>query len=391
MTLRDAMHGFGSRPEALLRRAAPGCAAIGCAAAAFFSAGCGDSEQAASGEQRSSAVDAEWSDLVRGGSYSAPEDSGPKPQPGKRVWVMSCNQAIENCATPARATMEAAESLGWDVTPFDTRFEPARMAEGFQQAIAARADGIIAYGLDCPLVKASLARARAAGVLTVNASGKECDMPGYDATLEYASGDTQDYVAEYGAQQAIALIHATGGDAKVITVNQADVPIFQALMERFKSTLKERCAGCEVVEEVKFTDPDYGSNLQQKTQQALLQHPDANAIHVQLDSALTGGVSAGLRASGRAQKVTVAAAEGQSSTLGEIRSGRLDAVGIGIPQEWEGWAEVDALNRLFAGEQPVASGIGYQAYDADENMPADGGYEPPLDFRTSYRQAWGLG
>ena len=57
---------------------------------------------------------------------------------------------------------------------------------------------------------------------------------------------------------------------------------------------------------------------------------------------------------------------------------------------WEGYQTIDNLVRLFAGEPPAGSGIGLQVYDLEHNIPADGGYRPPVDFKAAYREAWGL-
>jgi ribose transport system substrate-binding protein len=103
------------------------------------------------------------------------------------------------------------------------------------------------------------------------------------------------------------------------------------------------------------------------------------------------GAGPALRASGRQGKVLVSVGEGQASTMDELRSGKLKAVGTGMPQSWETYHAVDALNRLFAGEKPAPSGMGLQAFDKSHNMPAKGQWEPPVDYKAAYMKAWGVG
>jgi len=97
-----------------------------------------------------------------------------------------------------------------------------------------------------------------------------------------------------------------------------------------------------------------------------------------------------LRSSGRAKEIVVGAAEGQSGVLDLVREGSIVATGVAVPQAWEGWASVDALNRVFAGEEPVPSGIGLMAYDSDHNLPESGPFEFPVDYEAAYREIWGV-
>jgi hypothetical protein len=73
-----------------------------------------------------------------------------------------------------------------------------------------------------------------------------------------------------------------------------------------------------------------------------------------------------------------------------LRRGLVSA-GVGLDDEWEGWPGIDALNRLFAGREPVSSGIGIQLFDKTHNTPAEGADQAPLDFRAAYRKACGVG
>ena len=74
-----------------------------------------------------------------------------------------------------------------------------------------------------------------------------------------------------------------------------------------------------------------------------------------------------------------------------IREGGVGVqAGVGTPARWEGFAGIDALLRLFAGDPVAGSGIGLQVFDADHNLPAEGRYVPPVDFESAYKKAWGV-
>jgi ribose transport system substrate-binding protein len=288
--------------------------------------------------------------------------------------------------------VEAAEALGWEVTLYDTHSEPARIAESFRQAIAEEADGVAFMGLDCEQIgRQPLEELREAGVKTSVVESQDCEEPLFDAVVSYEQGTYPEWFRAWGAAQATALIAATDGQAKVILI---DGPIEALSLGIPRDGFKERlaqCSGCEIVETLEFTLADFGPGLEQKAQQALVEHPEANAVYVTSDGPLTAGVFTALQASGRAGDVLVVAGEGQASTLAEVRSGAFHAVGVGIPQEWEGYQAIDNLVRLFADEEPAPSGIGLQVWDNEHNIPAEGHYEPPVDFKAGYRAAWGLG
>jgi ribose transport system substrate-binding protein len=351
----------------------------------------GGGETAATTTQAGQGFEAELQALLAGESYGTPPASGPKPQAGKKIWVFSCLEAAETCSVPAHAQVEAAEALGWEATLFDTKSEPARIAEGVRQAIADGADGVVWFGLDCEQVGPQpLRELREAGVRVSVAESMDCESPLFDAVVSYTQGSYPDWFRAFGTAQATALIAATDGRAKVIVFDgPMEALSLQFPLDGFKEKLAT-CPGCEIVASVEFVVADLGPALEQKAQQALVEHPDANTVYVTSDSTLAAGVTPALKASGRASEVLVVAAEGQESTMTGIRAGAFRAVGVGNSPVWEGYQTVDNLVRLFAGEEPAPSGIGLQVYDAAHNVPAKGGFQPPVDFKAAYRKAWGL-
>ena len=83
----------------------------------------------------------------------------------------------------------------------------------------------------------------------------------------------------------------TDDDAKIVFVTEYDLSSPKIASEAGLDQLKQ-CPGCEVVE-VEITIADYGPGLQQKMEQALLQHPDTDAVLVGSDAVLSTGVDPG--------------------------------------------------------------------------------------------------
>lgn len=327
------------------------------------------------------------------GTYQKPQADAPAPVKDKKIWVISCSQDVSLCAAQAQGITEAGELLGWSTTTFDGKYDPATMGNGIRQAIAAKYDAVVIAGADCAGIKAPLEEARAAGLKVLGIEGADCNItdpaekPLFDATVSYVEGNVIDWVKQYGKWQADYLIAKTGGKAEVIVFVSDEVLISKLNSEATINELK-RCADC-VVHEVNFSYGFQGPQLQQLAEQSLLRFPKANGIAVPADSVVLSGMGAAIEASGR--DVIVVAAEGQEATMNLVRAGSKQVTaGVGIPSVWEGYSAVDNLNRIFQNQPPVSSGAGLQVYDKDHNAGTVGAFEASIDFRSAFKEAWGV-
>ncbi|TPJ22703.1 sugar ABC transporter substrate-binding protein [Mesorhizobium sp. B2-8-3] len=327
------------------------------------------------------------------GSYRLPPSESPKPVTGKKIWFVSCSQDVSLCAAEAAGTQEAGRLLGWDTTIFDGKYDPAVMANGIRQAIAGKFDAVVLAGADCNGVKGPLAEARDSGLKIVSIEGVDCSVsdPGepslFDAAVTYVEGDLIPWVKKYGAWQADYVIAKTGGKAEAIVLVSDEVLVSKLTSEATIEELK-RCPGC-TVHEVSFSYGSQGPQLQQLAEQALLRFPNANSLIVPADSVILSGVGPAIEASGR--DLVVVAAEGQEATMNLVRAGsRQVSAGVGIPSAWEGYAAVDALNRVFNGQPAVNSGAGLQVFDKDHNAGTAGAFNASTDFVAAYKKAWGI-
>ncbi len=152
------------------------------------------------------------------------------------------------------------------------------------------------------------------------------------------------------------------------------------------------CAECEVVAEIEYTGAEFGPVLQQKISQAIVQHPEANAVYGGYDGPITSGIAAAVRASGRVDDLYVTGGEGQIENVALVRENKGQNAGSGSVIQWESWGGVDSMNRVLNGEEPTTTGIGIQVWDKENNLPEPGHqWEPEADFRQLYREAWGVG
>src|SRR5260221_3901965 len=193
----------------------------------------------------------------------------------------------------------------------------------------------------------------------------DCDDPAvkgeprYDDSVDFGSsfGSYAVLTRAWGAVKADWIIVKTQGKAKVINFKQDEFLVVKYIREAFEQELA-KCKTCEIVKTVDFTLADLGPTLQQKAQGALLQHPEANAVHVPYDTPIHLGIGAALVESGRNDQLHVIAGEGFPSNIQLIRDNKGQDAANAFPAAWTGYAAVDTLNSVFHGQKPQDSGIG---------------------------------
>ncbi|GAA1949059.1 substrate-binding domain-containing protein [Nocardioides panacihumi] len=328
------------------------------------------------------------------GTYKTP--AGPKvtPPKGKSIWLIEASLGSDYATRGVAAAKEAAGKLGWTVHVFDAKYDPNQMLTGIQQAVVAKADGVILSAIDCPTVKNALEQAKAANIPVVGVETKECTPPLLSHVVTYASHESfADTTQDWGSAQAAWVIAKTKGNAKVVMNTETDQWTTLLSSKGIKREIA-KCPGCSVVGDATFVGTDLGPALQQKIQQALVQHPDANAFIPAYDVVMTqsGGAQA-IQASGRSGSLTVGGGEGTAAAIDQVRKGTGEQACAGQSVEWEIYSAIDSMIRIFDKQDPntVDTGNGIQVCDKDHNMPPEGQpYTPPVDFRSAFRSMWGL-
>jgi ribose transport system substrate-binding protein len=328
------------------------------------------------------------------GTFATPTGPAVKAPTGKTIWVDSAGQGISASVLTTDAIKQAAEKLGWKVNIYDSKFDPTRMLTGVQQALAAKADGIIMLYVDCSIVKTGLQQAKAAGVPVVGIEAQDC-KPSLMHTVQYVHHQSfDDIVTEYGKAQATWVIAKTNGRAKTILDHQTDSHSVRLGYGGVKSQFA-KCSTCKIVGEAAWVGADLGPKLQAKVQQQLIKHPDANSYITSYDASMTqGGVATALKASGRLNKMDVMGGEGSAAGIDQIRRGTGMQACAGEDVRMEGYAAVDGLVRDFLKRDPseLDSGIGIQVCDKDRNLPPEGqAFTPQIDYPPVFYKLWGVG
>ena len=332
-----------------------------------------------------------------------PPTSGPLAVKGKKVWIISCGQLLESCKVTAAAALEAAKKIGWDAQVVDGQLSDAAQADGVTQAVAAGVDGIIMTGIDCSKVQAPLAAAKAKGIKLISFYAFDCDDPALDqpgapmldSNVNFGPQFAKygDVSIEWGKVKAEYIISKTKGKAQIIDLVNQDYLVMQYIEKGFLEGLKA-CPDCKVVDAGKWIQSDVlDGKLKEKLAAALQQHPEATVVHAPIDPLFAFAVNAPTAG----KNLMTIGGEALPGNIDFIRTG-IETAAVAFPHVWTGWAAIDTMNRLFAGEKAADipdSGIGWQVVDKDHNLPPTGDYVPQvkgqaIDFKAGYAKVWGV-
>jgi ribose transport system substrate-binding protein len=327
------------------------------------------------------------------GIFAVPSGPTVKAPTGKHIWVVSAGQSISASVLTVQAIDQAAAKLGWKVTVYDSQFDPTKMLTGVQQALAAKADGIILVYIDCSIVKTGLQQAQTTGIPVVGIESQDC-QPSLEHSVTYVNHMSFDQlVALYGQAQADWVIVKTGLKAQAILTSQTDSATVRVASAGNQQEFT-RCSTCKIVDNIKFTGAQLGPALQADVQQSLIKHPEANSFIGTYDAIMTqAGAASALRSSGRLNDLKVMGGEGSAAGIQQIRNGTGMQACVGEDVRWEGYTAVDGLVRVFLKRNPneLDSGNGIQVCDIDHNLPPAGQpFQPPIDYPPVFWKLWGV-
>ena len=358
--------------------------------AAVFVAACGSSgsstgaTSSSGGEEGSEGVPTDVAATVTKAMEPITKFTGPTTpvaaQSGKKIFVVTCSSQGYGCVQGAKGVEEAGEELGWEVTTVDGKGDPSVWNAAIRQAVVAKADGIALMAIDPQLVKESLARAKAAGIPVIDTFVPK--FPGAQAD-GYVSTDH----VEGGEILADWITKDSGGDAKVLMLNDNEFPELVQRNTALEKQLGTACPGCSITETVELSIGTMAQDLGPAVTSALQKDPSIEYVVAPYDSS---GIFAaqGIRQAGKTEQVQMVSAEGDPNGIEAVREGT-QAVDLATVPPWGGWAAADLLLRQFAGEPVEESLLPQRLFDSS-NVPAGEGWTGDIDYKAEFRKLWGL-
>jgi ribose transport system substrate-binding protein len=370
--------------------------------AALALAGCG---AAGGSTSKDAKIDLDSAAVLKAafdGSSQPPPTTGPAAVPGKTVWILSC-LAYEGCQRITNGMTDAAKLLGWTTRVVDTKADPNLTISAMRDAITAGADAIVEIPMDCPVLKSGLLAAKDAGVPVVAYGGLDCDNPVFKggdplfaANVQFVGKDWADWYGKLGTSDAdVVLAEAMAKgikQPKIIQVRNDDQALQHEHSQAFEDEIKAKCTGCKVYP-LSFTVPQLGGGKgPQIFKSGILAHPDANILYYHGDAWLPAGLQAALSSAKKGQFQVICCGDGGQAGLENIRNGTATAIDA-YASRWAGFAVMDTVNRVLAGETPFPSEGGEILYvDKDHNLPAEGDYVTGnYDYESDYKKIWNVG
>lgn len=329
------------------------------------------------------AASKERADDARSSIKAGAPATGPALQKDKFVVLIPCSRASEGCARPAVGAAEAAKAIGWRAQIIDGKDTASTQNAAVQQALALNPDGIITFAIDPETIQGSVAQARKQGVKVVASSATSSNL------VDFSDNPTVDAWKQSGSLLADYAIEKTEGQVKALVLHDTGFDVLEARHGSFIERLNA-CPTCEVLEDQTFTFADLANAVPRLVQQMAQRNPDFNTVYIDYDYAVPS-VLQGLRSVGAADKI-VLGSDGTSAAIESIRNGTGQSATTAFALGWIGWSQIDAMNRLFAGERPdsAADVLGVKLIDDSNAGEIPDLWEGDVDFREQYLSLWGV-
>lgn len=384
--------------------AAAGLAAVGLAMVAVT--GCGSSDNgstssASAGASTSSgtsgvaAAQKVTDALIAGQHFGTPPTGSNPAATGKTVWIVIAGAASPTASAVGDGVEAGAKAIGWKTRTCDGKLDPSGMARCFDQAIAAKADGIIGVATDCSILKPQLTKARAAKVVTVPSFAFDCNEVGAGPSLFSAEPsfgtrfrNAAAFIQSTGKDAAAWLVASTKGKADVLDFTNQEYDTLKLYQKGFADGMGQYCPTCKVTD-VNYLATEFGNKLQARAAAALTKDPSANAVQSTWNPQL--GITQAIVAAGRQGKIQNIGGLGLGIDADVVRNQKGLTATLAEPLGWIGYAAVDTMNSVFNGSKPRDSGVGDTVFETAHNLPPKGSnYEPStVDYKASYLKSWG--
>jgi ribose transport system substrate-binding protein len=159
--------------------------------------------------------------------------------------------------------------------------------------------------------------------------------------------------------------------------------------ERFIKDCQAAGGKCEILGKQDVIAANLGTQVPAQAASFARSHPDFTIVYAPYDGAATFLIQ-GLKQSGiDLSKTSMVGFDANAPSLDLIRNDGYEKATLGFPLEWLGYAAVDDINRMLAGQDPVDLNTLHKLLTKD-NVPAKGAWEGDFPgFRQAFLKAWG--
>lgn len=318
--------------------------------------------------------------LGAGSSRWTGADNSPPPVKGASVAVVPCPLALSVCQTTLADATAAAEAIGWQVIPIDSKGDPAVTQRAVEAAINRDVKCVLTLGSPSRDIRAQIQRGKEKGIAFVT---------GFSDDPREFGGDIGFGIDQTTAGKLLAAYVVANGGGNVVILTAPAFPQLTERLQGFKDYLDEHGGGvAKVVEEVEFNVGAGAPDLITKTQALLTKHPKDSVQWIlgPYDESLVP-VLATARQRDRTE-IRALGFDGEPVAVDSIVSGTGQAATISWGLEWVAWAGIDECNRALNKAEVGVNKDFPLMLTVQANATPGKRYDPGFDFKAKYKEIW---
>ncbi len=304
---------------------------------------------------------------------------------GKTIYYIAPVLAIPFIAAIADGVKAAATAAGMKAVIFDGKGNVDTFNQGVSTAVNQKAAAIILQGINPSLVSGPLAQAKAAGIPVIDSLNGDPNQPLPDGVLAHV---TVDYTLGGKLMADWVLADSKcAGEAEVFTSSIYEV--YKNMLAGFQGEFNSLCPTCKIDGVENIAPDQLATALPTVTSTALQRFPNLGYLVPFYDAMVTNMIPSVQTASHQAKIISH---DGVPANLDLIRSGSTQVADVSNPPNAAmGWAEVDEVARLMAGQAAVAENLPQQVF-VQSNLPANDANLFPgyAGYQDKYLALWGV-
>ncbi len=266
---------------------------------------------------------------------------------GKTVWWVPIGASIPTLAAMGSAMQSALSHVGIKLQTCDGKLLPTAIAGCLSQAASQGAAGVVTGFVDYAAMPNSFNNLVAHHV-PVLVAGEQPDG-NRTSNTQLAFYPTRSADDEMQRLDMESTITNSDGKAKILYIGVTDSPETKQEAAYAKTFAAQKCPGCS------FTEIDYDTaainKLSSAVSAALLSNPDTTDVVCEVD-ACEPFAAQGIQTAGYTNKVKLFSANGNLSSLQQVKGGHLLTADVGISATYFGWLFSDGIERLLTGSLP---------------------------------------
>jgi ribose transport system substrate-binding protein len=377
------------------------CAAL--IAASVAVAGCGSSSNNGSSSTSSSSASATPAGVATAqqqvASLSATTASYPVPTSnvagvqklkGETVYYIPLVQQIPGFVVTAATMKTALAKAGLKLQVCNGQGQPTAVAACVQQAVGAKAAGIITDAIPYGMAANALGGAKAKGIPVIVADQYPPAGNTNTNQLAYVPG-----VVNQPSQIAWWMIANSKGKANAIIAEEADSPSSMQYVTNSLPIYKKYCPGCTIT--VKKITASTNSLLASATSSNILANPDATYYYTEFEDSLQPTVQ-GIQQSGKSG-ISLSVAGGSVDGLGLLKGNSVVKAVVAVDQAFAGWALTDEILRMATKSGPVNETFPSRLFTTQNissiqvtpAAQASGAWFGNSSYQSDFAKLWGVG